>query len=106
MASLQDQETPIDQEMVNQLLLITPEYWQAVELRIERKEAFGRESYVFEIQSPEGFDDTVEPTDKLYDLTFRLADLFQRHGKVWKKVRYITNLLPSGNWRYSVEFEY
>ena len=46
------------------------------------------EGFDHTIFSPDGLRDLVEPSDLIYDGTFRLQQLFRKYGGIWTKVRY------------------
>jgi hypothetical protein len=45
------------------------------------------------------------PDDSLYEATYRLDELFRRHGAVFRRAVYRVELSPV-SWRYTAEFEY
>jgi hypothetical protein len=56
------------------------------------------------LSSPEGHP-PVMPDDSMYEATYRLDELFQRHGAVFRKAAYRVELLPD-SWKYTADFEY
>ena len=66
----------------------------------------GAESYSHVISSPEGYKEPVLPSEELFDATFRLGELFARHGRRWRRALYRVDREASDNWRYVVDFEY
>ena len=86
--TLQDEQTPIDREIVTALVELLPEAWDRPVLEVEyalddRGERFGHTIF-----NPDGQRDLVDPSDVIYDATFRLQQLFRQHNGVWTKVRY------------------
>ena len=106
MAALQEEETPIDKAIVDELVTLTPEWWGAAVLTIEYSKDGDVEKYSHEISSPEGHKEPVTPSEELFDLTHRLGLLFRRHGKQWKRATYRANAGRDETWRYTVDFEY
>jgi hypothetical protein len=45
------------------------------------------------------------PDDSLYEATYRLDELFQRHGAVFRRAVYRVEL-SADSWRYTTRFEY
>jgi hypothetical protein len=107
MPTLQELERPIDEAIVDQLVQATPEWWKAAVLEVTRSvKANEVEGFAHLVTSPEGHRDVVQATDEIFELTLRLADLFKRFGKPWKKVVYSIRQNDAGGWSYSADFEY
>jgi hypothetical protein len=105
--SLQEEEKPIDEEIVNQLIALTPESWRTAILEVTYEaEAGGDEGYSHEIYSAEERHEQVEPSEELFLATRRLALLFQKHGHRWKSVKYTVVQQEDGGWKYSAAFDY
>lgn len=86
--TLQDEETPIDQEIVNEVVELIPEAWDRAVLEVEYSIDDRGEAFEHTIFSPDGHRDLVEPSDLIYDATFRLQQLFRKYDGIWTKVRY------------------
>ena len=105
--SLQEEEQPIDQEIVNELIALTPESWRAAVLDVTYEaDSGGAEGYVHDIYSPEKRREQIEPSQELFLATRRLGLLFQKHGHQWKRVRYTVEQQDDGTWKYSAAFDY
>jgi hypothetical protein len=104
--ALKEEETPIDQEIVNELVELTPEWWKAVVLDVTFSEDGGVERYEHVISSPEGHKEPVDPSAELLDATYRLGQVFRRHGRHWKTAKYAINLKQDNSWKYTVAFSY
>ena len=104
--ALQEEETPIDQEIVNELVELTPESWKAAVLEVSFSDDGGVERYEHIISSPEGHKEPIDPSAELLDATYRLGQVFRRHGRHWKTAKYAINLKQDGNWKYTVDFSY
>lgn len=105
--SLQEEEQPIDQEIANELIALTPESWRAAVLEVTcEADPGGGEGYSHEIYSPEQRREQVEPSEELFLATRRLGLLFQKHGHQWKRVRYTVRQQKDGSWKYSAAFDY
>jgi|SRR6185295_20012366 len=107
MATLQELERPIDEAIVDQLVQATPEWWKAAVLEITRAAKPGEiEGFAHLVSSPEGHRDIVHATEEIFHLTIQLADLFASFGKAWQRVVYSIRQGPTGDWRYTADFEY
>lgn len=107
MATLQEQQGPIDRLIVNGLITATPEWWNSANLEIERFEEHGHiEKFRLTITSPENHNDIVSSTGDLYEAIIQLSDVFRSHGEVWRKATYNIELLPDNSWKYNATFEY
>src|SRR3954467_8938469 len=107
MPTLQELERPIDEQIVNQLIEATPEWWKSAILEIEfSPKSHGIEGYKHTITNPDGHKDIVQAPDTLFESTFQLADVFRKHGRPWQKVIYTIRQSSKGDWNYSVDFNY
>lgn len=102
----QEEEAPIDEAIVNEVVELTPEWWRSVALEVTYSTENGIERYAHVISSLEGHKEPVVPSDKLYAATHDLGLLFRSHGKQWKRARYELRLQDDGSWKYAVDFEY
>ena|SRR6185503_6142293 len=103
---LQEEETRIDEAIVNELVKLTPQWWRAASLDVTYSTESGVEKYAHVISSLEGHKEAVFPSDKLYAETHALGLLFRRHGQQWKRARYEIRLQDDGSWKYTVDFAY
>ena len=107
MPTLQELEQPIDEAIVNQLVLATPEWWKGAVLEVTRTvKSNGIEGFAHLITSPEGHRDVVQATDEILQLTLQLADLFAQFGKPWRRAVYSIRQNSAIGWNYSADFEY
>jgi hypothetical protein len=104
--ALKEEETPIDQEIVNELVELTPEWWKAAVLDVTFSEDGGVERYEHVISSPEGHKEPVDSSAELLDATYRLGQVFRRHGRHWKTAKYAIYLKQDNSWKYTVDFSY
>ena len=106
MQSLQEQQAPIDRQIVEALIAATPETWNSAEMVVERQQAGSQEKMVIVISSPDGHKDLIGPTDDIYEALYKLSDVFLKAGKPWTKVEYWVGLDDQGQWKYRVQFSY
>jgi len=106
MGELQTEERAIDEEIVNELVELTPEWWRSAALDVACTLDQGVEKCSHVISSLESYKEPVFPSEKLFTATHKLALLFRRHGKQWKRARYEIRLQDDGSWKYNVNFEY
>ena len=104
--ALQEEETPIDQEIVNELVELTPEWWKAAVLDVSFSDEGGVERYEHVISNPEGHKEPIDPSAELLDATYRLGQVFRRHGRHWRTAKYAIHLRQDGSWKYTVDFSY
>ena len=102
--TLQDEETPIDQEIANEVVARTPETWHRAVLEVAYSCDNNDERFEHMIYSPDGHRDLVEPSDLIYSATFRLQQLFQKYAGSWKKATYVMTVEDDGI-KYKVTFE-
>jgi len=105
MPTLQDQQAPIDAEIVNAMVANTPETWKAIRLVIERqpeKKAVGQ--FVHELSSPEGHP-PVGPDASLFEATFKLDTLLQAHGGLLHRAEYLAKRIGT-QWSFESKFQY
>jgi hypothetical protein len=107
-STLQEEQKPIDIEIVNSLIGCTPELWQAAELIIEKIKQVenGPGGLLHQITNPEGSRDLVSPSEDLYLATRRLEMLFSKHGISYFKAVYLVTLQPDGDWKFKATFTY
>jgi len=66
---LQDEETPIDQEIVNEVVELIPETWDRAVFEVEYTTDENVEGFDHIIFSPDGQRDLVEPSDLIANST-------------------------------------
>lgn len=86
--TLQDEQTPIDREIVEEVVSLTPESWDRIVLEVEYSNDEDGEGFGHVIYSPDGHRDIVEPSEELFDATWRLQELFKKYGGHWRSVKY------------------
>ncbi|MDU0459705.1 MAG: hypothetical protein RW306_13350 [Geobacteraceae bacterium] len=103
--TLQDEQKPIDIAIADAMVASTPENWNSIILILERQsDSINIGEFTHEIVSPEGHTPVV-PEASLYDATYRLDVLLQRHGGIFKKATYRVDLYAD-EWKYQADFEY
>jgi hypothetical protein len=105
--TLEAEQEPIVAEVVNALLGILPDEWDAALLRLELTSYEGGVTGCkHAISSPAGLRDFVDPSDALYEATGNLAALFQRYGRPWKRATLRVASTSGEAWDYTIDFEY
>lgn len=104
--TLQEQQMPIDGQLISALIEATPETWNAAALHVARSDDGGNEKMEVEIVSPEGHKDPIGATDEIYEALYALSDCFRAHGRLWKKAIYVAQMDADQTWRYKASFEY
>src|SRR4051812_42431949 len=99
MADLQEEQPLLDRAVCDAMVASTPETWNVIVLTIVRPaDSTEVGKLLHSISSPEGHP-PVMPDDSLYEATFRLDDLFQRHGAIFHRAIYRVELMPD-SWKY------
>ncbi|MBI3860929.1 MAG: hypothetical protein HY290_03445, partial [Planctomycetia bacterium] len=83
--TLQQEETAIDQEIVNEIVALTPETWRRAVLEVEYSSDELGEGFDHVIYNPDGLRELVEPSESIYSATLRLQQLFRKYDGYWKK---------------------
>jgi hypothetical protein len=105
MATLQDEQPPFDRTVCDAMVASTPDDWDVIVLTIERPEGITEVGQLrHTISSPDHHRPAI-PDDSLYEATYRLDELFQRHGAVFRRACYRVEL-SADSWRYTADFDY
>jgi len=105
MSTLQELQQPIDREICDAMVASAPDTWNRIVLtltRVASTSAVGDLEH--SISSPYGYP-PVLPDDSLYDATYRLDELRQRHGGVFRTAT-CTVELRDDSWSYKAKFSY
>jgi hypothetical protein len=106
MATLQDEQAPIDRQIVEAVIDLLPETWESANLTVNRHREGENEKLSIAVTSPEGHKDLILPEQHIYDLLYQLIDCFARHGRVWNQVKYALTLDDDDNWHFIIDFKY
>jgi hypothetical protein len=104
MGKLQDEQPAFDRAICDAMVASISQDWNVIVLTMERSEgstAIGELSHT--ISSPD-HNRSAMPDDSLYEATYCLDELFQRHGAVLRRAVYRVELL-SDSWEYTANFE-
>jgi hypothetical protein len=105
--TLEEEQLPIDKEIVDAAIISTPEDWTQIELKVERIiHGDDRESHRYTLTRLDGSPKTATPSDELFEATRKLDRLFKRYALPWKSVRYVIRPEPGGSCTYTADFEY
>jgi hypothetical protein len=105
MHELQDEEAPIDRAIVAALVTCIPPEASEIVMTLERpagRRAIG--DLVHEFETPTGHAPLL-PETELYEATYQLDDLFQRHGALFVRAVY-TVRLDNNRTRFTAKFQY
>ena len=103
--TLQDEQPPFDRAVCDAMVASTPDDWSVIVLTIERPEGITRVGQLqHSLNSPDHCEPAM-PDDSLFESTYRLDELFRRHGAVFLRAVYRVEL-SMDSWRYTAEFEY
>lgn len=105
MKKYQQLQQPIDEAIVNAMIISTPESWKEIVLEIWHEET-NPENFELShsITSPEGYP-PVAPDISLFEATFKLEKLIEKNGSKLKKAIYIARN-DGDDWHYKANFEY
>lgn len=103
--TLQQEESPIDREIVTELVALTPDTWRRAALEVACSSEERGEVFAHTIFNPDGLRDFVEPSELIYSATYRLQQLFRKYGGFWKKVLYMVEIAEDGDIHYEVKFD-
>lgn len=106
MQSLQEQQAPIDAQIVRELIAATPENWRSAKMTVERHQDGDTERVAISINSPEGHRELISATEEIIAAIYSLIDFFKQHGKIWAKAIYFAQLTSEDDWRFEATFEY
>jgi hypothetical protein len=106
MPTLQQEQQPIDEAITRSVLQSIPADWTAAVLTLERRsESSGVGDFSHSLASGDGRR-PVMPDDSLYDATFRLDEVFRRHGAFLTRVTYRVEQRAGGEWSYSADYQH
>jgi hypothetical protein len=107
MATLQEDQTPVDREIVLALIDCAPPRWSTIELDAEQVPAGGGEvKYLIKLHSPEQHGDVAIANDALLLAIRKLALIFAKHGHPWKRIKYSATRDADGAWDFQAEYIY
>jgi hypothetical protein len=106
MSDLQESETPLHNQIVRELIELTPETWKVIELTISCDDPANDGSLVFEISNPDDAEEFVGASDALFDAGEELARLYRDRGHPWREVKYVVTQQPSGKWSFKAAYSY
>src|SRR5947209_3691382 len=89
----EDRQGPLHTAIANELISLTPEWWNAALLKVGVEYHDDVLSMPHEIASLEGHREPITPSDTLFQLTHQLLMLFQEFNQPWKQVTYEVRLL-------------
>lgn len=80
---MQHTQKEVDLKIVDELITITPEWWNSAILEAEHSsKSDGTEGFQLTIRSPENFNDFIAPSDELFEAIIELADIFRSYGNM------------------------
>lgn len=105
--TIQDEQTPILEDIGSALIEATPQHWRAAVLELATTHpATGVVGLQHCITSPEGYGDLVAPTDELMEAGKRLQALCERHGQLFSRVIFEIRRDPDDEWLFDSRWEY
>ena len=104
MTSITEDQPPYDRAVCDGMVSSAPENWNVIVLHLERTEGAEIGALLHSLESPEGHP-PVAPDEALFEATYKLDDLFARHGRRFTKATYRVELFED-SWKFHVDFNY
>ena len=105
MATLQEEQPPIDRAICDAMVASTPDDWSVIVLTIERPVGTRQVGELVHSLGSPSHNRPAMPDDSLYEATRRLDELLQRHRGEFRRAVYRVEL-SADSWRYTADFEY
>ncbi len=105
--TLQEDQAPIDTEIVNEAIASTPEDWNDFTLELEYVWADDPDdlgSVKVSVINTRG--DFETPSDELFEAIQKINKLFYRYGVAWIGAKYHIYLTDSDEWKFEANFQY
>lgn len=107
--SIQDEQAPIDIEIVNCAIECTPEEWDDFHLNLEYEYAEDLDSMgniKHNIIASNSQSEFATPSDELFNATNKLNKLFYKYGVEWVNAKYHIYITEEEQWKYEADFQY
>lgn len=105
--NLQEEQAPIDIEIVNETISCTPDDWKDFTLELEYLWADDPDnlgSVKSSVINSNG--DFETPSDELFEVIQKINKLFYRYGVAWIGAKYHIYLTEADKWKYEANFQY
>jgi hypothetical protein len=108
-----ERQLQIETELINSMIVSTPESWEQIVLTITRPPADDpfilgdpeqTGNFLHELSSPQGYP-PVGPEVSIFEATYKLDELLRSAGGILVKAVY-TATQDEGGWRFHSEYEY
>ncbi len=99
-------EDGLHREIVNQIIITTPEWWKYARLELRYKHEGDTDSCQHIISNPQFPKDYVEATAELHLATRNLVLHYKKKGYVWRTAVYEISEGDNGEWKFKVDFTY
>ena len=103
---LQDEQAPINIEIVESALSSTPGHWDHFSLNLQHVSAANPDELGSVIVSLHNGEEPCPPNDGLFEATLKLLKLFHRYGISWISARYDISMIGDGKWKFETDFQY
>ncbi len=103
--ALQDDQSPLFEQLANALIEATPEWWSEAELELVADQAGQGNGLAHFIRSTAFPRDLVMPTDEVFAASRALELASVRHGDSWRRCVFRIVQENSGSWRFTVQFD-
>lgn len=102
---LQEEQTPIDIEIVESALSAIPESWRQFSLDMVHIWAADPDEMGTVRMSLVNGEEPCLPDDGLHEAALKLLRLFHRYGIYWNHARYEISMIEDGKWKYETDFQ-
>ncbi|TBW36590.1 hypothetical protein EYW49_13400 [Siculibacillus lacustris] len=99
---LPNEQSAIDQKIIDEVFAIIPEAWQGFIVSIEPRTGLDGGGQTIAILQPDQTAETVEPTDELRAAVAELAAWFDGIGRKWDRLVYAGYVDPTGAWHLKI----
>jgi hypothetical protein len=99
-------EDAIHKEIVDQLIIATPEWWDYAILTVSQSPQDDVDTCEHSISNPKHPADCVEATEQLMSATRSLALFYKRRRTPWSRATYEVWQREDGQWAFKAEFTY
>lgn len=99
---LPDEQSKIDQRIVDEIFAVIPEEWTAFLVTIEPRTGLDGGGQAITILQPDQADAAVEASDDLRAAVGEIADYFRSVERPWERLTYMGWVDPQGAWHMKI----
>jgi hypothetical protein len=103
MSQIPAEQAKLDRDIIDELLGIIPEDWNAVTMVVEPRAGLDGGGVSITILNPDIAGAEIEPSAEIRKSADQLAAYFSRAQKTWDRLTYAAAADPSGVWRLNIK---